>query len=71
MTCVCDPCDSVVAGEEPDMALGDTCMLCLRRECERCGARIDVDEEHRVVDPQGGYVDVCDGCFAPTDRVYD
>jgi hypothetical protein len=71
-TCVCDPCDSVVAGEEPDMALGDTCMLCLRRECERCGARIDVDEENRVIEPPDGgegYIDVCEGCVRDTDRV--
>jgi len=72
--CCCDPCDSVLAGEEPDMTLGDTCMLCLRRECERCGARIDVDEEHRVVEPHGGgfgYIDVCEGCVRDTDRVED
>ena len=26
-TCCCDPCESVLAGEEPDMRLGDTCLL--------------------------------------------
>ena len=77
VTCCCDPCDSVLAGEEPDMALGDTCMLCLRRECERCGARIDVDCENQVKDGQRGpaefqgYWDVCDGCLLDSDILYD
>ena len=82
--CCCDPCDSVLAGEEPDMALGDICMLCLRRERERCGARIDVDEDVAVewqydhpcgnehgVEIRFGQDIVCEGCVRDTDRVID
>ena len=73
-TCVSDPCQSVLTGEVPDMRLGDTCLLCLCRECERCGATIDVDEEHQIVEPLGGgfgYIDVCDRCLQDSDRLYD
>ena len=75
MTTVCasDPCESVLAGEVPDMRLGDTCLLCCCRECERCGTSIDIDEENQV-EPLGGgfgYIDVCDKCVLPTDRKYD
>ena len=72
--CASDPCESVLAGEAPDMRLGDTCLLCLCRECERCGATIDVDEEHQIVEPFGGgfgYIDVCDRCLRDTDRPYN
>lgn len=69
-SCVCDPCDSVVAGIEPDMRLGDVCVLCCGRECDRCGADIPLDAEHRVSDGQG-YVDVCDGCLRGSDVLYE
>ena len=83
-TCVSDPCQSVLTGEVPDMRLGDTCLLCRCRECERCGATIDVDEENQIVPersakgvgPMGpnedwGYIDVCDRCLQDSDRLYD
>jgi len=63
-------CESVTAGEKPDMRLGDTCVLCCQRECERCGESIDIDEELRVV-CHDGYVDVCAGCFKGADVLYD
>jgi len=66
-TCCCDPCESVLAGEEPDMRLGDTCLLCLCRECERCGESIDIDCENQIKDGQ----DVCDGCLLDSDILYD
>ena len=83
-TCCCDPCESVLAGEEPDMRLGDTCLLCLCRECERCGKSIDVDEDVAVetqydypvpdaehgVEIRFGQEIVCKGCVRDTDRVY-
>ena len=81
--CVCDPCESVLAGEEPDMRLGDTCLRCLCRECERCGTSIDLDEENQILPPiihdKGarvpipkveGYIDVCDDCLLDTDVLY-
>jgi hypothetical protein len=76
-TCCCDPCESVLAGEEPDMRLGDTCLLCLCRECERCGESIDIDCENQIKDGQRGpaefqgYWDVCDGCLLDSDILYD
>ena len=83
-TCCCDPCQSVLAGEEPDMRLGDTCLLCLCRECERCGASIDIDEENQIlptpihvkgaavpIPKREGYIDVCDRCLLDTDVLYD
>lgn len=81
-TCASEPCESVLANEEPDMRMGDTCLLCLCRECERCGASIDLDAEHQVWEPpihdkgarvpipKQGYIDVCDNCLLPTDRPY-
>ncbi len=63
-------CESVKAGEKPDMRLGDVCVLCACRVCERCGKRIDLDEELRVV-CHDGYVDVCDRCVQDSDRLYD
>ena len=68
-TCCCDPCESVLAGEEPDMRLGDTCLLCLCRECERCGKSIDIDEENQIEDDQCWVV--CDGCLLDSDILYD
>ena len=68
-----DTCTSVERGEEPDMRMGDTCLLCLCRECERCGKSIDLDEENQVFEPTGwgfGYIDVCDKCLLDTDRLY-
>lgn len=66
-----DTCTSVERGEEPDMSLGDICVLCACRECDRCGTVIDLDCEHQIVEPLGGgfgYVDVCDRCVRDTDR---
>ncbi len=79
MTTICasDPCESIWAGEVPDMRLGDTCLLCLCRECERCGKSIDIDEENQIKDGQRGpaefqgYWDVCDDCLLDTDVLYD
>ena len=75
--CSSDPCESVLAGEEPDMRLGDTCLLCCCRECERCGRVIDLDDENQVVslnsDDPGtsyGYIDVCDGCLQDSAILY-
>ena len=71
--CCCDPCQSVLAGEVPDMRRGDTCRMCLCRDCERCGAVIDIDCDHQV-EPLGGgfgYIDVCDRCVLDTDRLYE
>ena len=72
-TCVCDPCESVMAGEEPDMRLGDTCLMCLCRGCERCGQIIDIDEENQIkcADDSDMYVDICDDCLLDTDVLYD
>ena len=70
-TCCCDPCQSVLAGEEPDMRLGDTCLLCLCRECERCGQSIDIDCEHQVKCEGDMYVDICDRCLTDDDVLYD
>ena len=83
-TCASDPCESVLAGEEPDMRLGDTCLMCLCRGCERCGQIIDIDEENQIRPPpihvegaavpipkQEGYIDVCDDCLLDTDVLYD
>jgi len=67
-------CESVKAGEKPDMRLGDVCVLCACRVCERCGERIDLDEENQVFEPTGwgfGYIDVCDRCVQDSDRLYD
>ena len=79
MTTICasDPCESIWAGEVPDMRLGDTCLLCLCREGERCGKSIDIDEENQIKDGQRGpaefqgYWDVCDDCLLDTDVLYD
>ena len=74
ITCTSDPCESTLAGEEPDMRMGDTCMLCLARGCERCGQIIWLDEENQVKDcdvPNAGYEDVCDDCLLDTDVLYD
>jgi hypothetical protein len=67
-----------LAGEVPDMRLGDTCLLCCCRECERCGRVIDLDDENQVVDLNSdehgtsyGYIDVCDGCLQDSDTRYD
>tara|TARA_R110000796_G_scaffold171696_1_gene288754 strand:+ start:1403 stop:1735 length:333 start_codon:yes stop_codon:yes gene_type:complete len=62
-------CESAKAGETPDMRLGDTCVLCCCRECERCGATIDIDEEKQVSDGQG-YINVCDACYKYPDALY-
>jgi hypothetical protein len=69
-----------MAGEMPDMRMGDTCLMCLCRECERCGKSIDIDEENQInaksgdtlveAGPHGGYVDVCDDCLKDDDVLY-
>ena len=72
--CTSDPCESVMAGEEPDMRLGDTCLMCLCRECERCGKSIDIDEENQVKCEGAtwfAYIDICDVCLSDTDVLYD
>jgi hypothetical protein len=63
-------CTSVKHGEEPDMRLGDICVWCACRECERCGFLIDLDCEKRVSDGQG-YIDVCADCLTEDDKPYD
>ena len=83
-TCTSDPCESTLAGEEPDMRMGDTCLMCLARGCERCGQIIGLDEENQICPPpihdkgarvpipkQEGYIDVCDDCLLDTDVLYD
>jgi len=72
--CTSQPCESIMAGQMPDMRMGDTCLMCLCRECERCEKSIDIDEENQIVHPHGagwGYIDVCDKCLRPDDRKYD
>ena len=72
--CSSVPCESVLAGEEPDMRFGDTCLLCLCRECERCGMFIDIDEENQIKAGkhiEAGYADVCDACLQDSDILYD
>jgi hypothetical protein len=76
-TCTSDPCESTVAGEEPDMRMGDTCLMCLARGCERCGQIIGLDEENQIHDADcpgpdsWGYLDICDDCLLDTDVLYD
>ncbi len=62
-------CTSRKMNEKPDMSTGDTCLLCLCRECERCGRTIDLDCENQVADGQG-YFDVCDNCLLDSDVLY-
>jgi len=65
-----DMCLSVIEGIPADMSLGDTCVLCCCRECDRCGTLIDIDEENMVaIGP--GYIDVCEGCLADSDVRYN
>ena len=74
-----DTCTSVERGEEPDMSLGDICVLCCCWNCERCDVLIDLDEENQIEDDQcgpaesggWGYWVVCDGCLLDTDVLYD
>jgi len=74
--CTSDPCESYLAGEPPDMRLGDTCLRCLCRECERCGTTIDIDEDIQIKDGQRGpkefqgYWVVCAKCLLDTDELY-
>ena len=76
-TCTSEPCEAVKAGEEPDMRLGDTCLMCLARGCERCGQIIGLDEENQIHDADcpgpdsWGYLDVCDKCLTEDDVLYD
>ena len=56
------------------MRLGDTCLMCCCRECERCEKTIDLDCENQVKDcdvPNAGYEDVCDACLQDSDILYD
>jgi hypothetical protein len=65
-------CTSKRLGEEPDMRMGDICLLCCCRECERCGELIDLDCENQVkVGEYRGYLDVCDTCLTDKDVLYD
>jgi hypothetical protein len=66
-----DTCTSVELGEMPDMRMGDTCLLCLCRECWRCDKRIDLDCENNVKDAHGGYIDICDDCLQDADILED
>ena len=63
-------CLSIMEGIPADMSLGDTCVLCCCRDCERCGELIDVDEETQIVDGPG-YIDVCERCVTTDDVHYD
>ena len=64
-------CTSVEHGELADLRPGDDiCLLCMCRECERCGFLIDLDCEKRVSDGQG-YIDVCADCLTDDDEPYD
>jgi hypothetical protein len=70
-------CTSIEMGEEPDMRLGDICLLCACRACERCGIDIDLDCENQIRDGNRGpeeyqgYWDVCDDCLSDGDVLYD
>lgn len=77
-----DSCQSIKMGEEPDMRLGDTCILCCCWECERCDVLIDLDCEiqvndfvagaHNLGDPaSAGYIAVCEKCVTKEDTLYD
>ena len=66
-----DSCTSVKMGEEPDMRLGDICLLCACHECERCGGLIDLDDENQVKCEGDMYVDICDRCLLDSDVLYD
>jgi hypothetical protein len=70
-TCASDPCESETQGIPADMTLGDTCVLCCCRECERCAGLIDLDEENQVRTEHDMYVDICDGCLLDEDVLYD
>ena len=64
-------CESIKKGEEPDMRLGDTCVLCCCFDCERCGVGMDLDAEIRITDKHGGFEAVCERCVGKDDTVYD
>jgi hypothetical protein len=65
-------CTSVELNVKPDMSMGDTCLLCCCRECERCDKKIDIDCENNVKDVvYGGYLDICDDCLLDTDVLED
>ena len=69
--CASDPCESETQGIPADMRLGDTCLMCCCRECERCGELIDLDEENQVRTEHDMYVDICDDCLLDEDVLYD
>ena len=70
-------CTSIKMGEEPELSLGDTCVLCCCWDCERCGVLIDLDCEIRVNDGQRGPAEdqgfwaVCENCLLESDTLYD
>ena len=64
-------CMSIKMDEEPDMRLGDICLLCACHECERCGELIDLDCEHQVKCEGDMYVDICEACLQDSDILYD
>lgn len=72
-----DSCASVQKGEEPDMSLGDTCVLCCCWNCERCQVLIDLDCEIKINDGQRGpakfqgFWVVCEDCVLESDTLYD
>ena len=69
--CASDPCESETQGIPADMRLGDTCLMCCCRECERCAGLIDLDEENQVRTEHDMYVDICDDCLLDEDVLYD
>jgi hypothetical protein len=64
-------CTSKRLGQEPDLRLGDTCVLCCCWDCERCGVLMDLDCEIRVLDNHGGFDAVCEKCVTKEDTRYD
>ena len=64
-------CSSVELKEEPDLRLGDICVLCCCWDCERCGVLMDLDCEIRVLDSHDGFEAVCEKCVTKEDTLYD
>jgi len=56
-------CSSLAQDEEPDLRLGDVCLLCLCFSCDRCGEPISLDKENRLTSNDGNVVEVvCGPC---------
>jgi|GEM_PF-6111135 len=56
-------CSSLAQDEEPDLRLGDVCLLCLCFSCDRCGQPINLDAENRLM-TRGLVKFVCGSCLA-------